>query len=313
MAALVLSVSTARAEGIDKVLFAGTCLPEGVSANDLAQILAAELSPIHVEPLTHTNPGARTVVLGVDGCTMTPSSARISVWNGGQRRARVVLLADAAKGTETRTLALALAEAVRNPAVTEPGPPEPLPFIEPPRPAPAPKAAPNARASEEPHVPRLSTMTGPRADVSFRYIPASSTPALGASGEYDWGRFGVGLSFLGTGKGTDLGTATLFAIAALASFDAFHVTETTSFRVLSELGVAVGIGSPAAEAEGRTVTAVHAAVSAALQQSVPLDGGYALVWLLGGGFASSLNADAAGQRIVGLGGGFVLAEGGVRF
>jgi hypothetical protein len=28
----VLSVSTVRAEGIDKVLLAGTCLPEGVSA-----------------------------------------------------------------------------------------------------------------------------------------------------------------------------------------------------------------------------------------------------------------------------------------
>jgi len=130
----MLSVSAVRAEGVDKVLFAGTCLPEGVSANGLAQILAAELSPIQVEPLTRTNPGARTVVLGVDGCTTALSSARISVWNGGERRARVVLLADAAKGTETRTLALALAEAVRNPAVTEPGPPEPLPFIGPPPP-----------------------------------------------------------------------------------------------------------------------------------------------------------------------------------
>ena len=144
-------------------------------------------------------------------------------------------------------------------------------------------------------------------------MPASSTPALGASGEYDWGRFGVGLSFLGTGGSSDLGTATLFAIAALVSFEAFHVTKTTSFRVQSELGAAVAVGSPDAEATGRTAAAVHASLSAGLQQVAPLDGGVDLLWVLGGGFASSLNAEADGQRIVGMGGGFVMIDGGVRF
>jgi hypothetical protein len=144
-------------------------------------------------------------------------------------------------------------------------------------------------------------------------MPTSSTPAFGASGEYDWGRFGVGLSFLGSWKSTNIGTATLFAIAAMASFDAIQATETTSFRVQSELGVAVAVGSPDAGADGRTATAVHAALSAGLQQIVRLHGGYDLLWLLGGGFASSLNAEANGQRIIGLGGGFVMIDGGMRF
>jgi hypothetical protein len=171
-------------------------------------------------------------------------------------------------------------------------------------------SAPTARAEE---APSTQSRAGPRADLSFRYMPSSSTPALGASGEYDWGRFGVGISFLGTGASSDLGTATLFAIAALASFDAFHVTETTSFRVQSELGAAVADGDPAADAKGRTATAVHASLSAGLQQVAHLDGGVDLAWVLGGGFASSLNAEADGQRLVGLGGGFVMIAGGVRF
>src|SRR3954453_1567451 len=110
-----------------------------------------------------------------------------------------------------------------------------------------------------------------------------------------------------------MGTSSLFAISALASFDAFQATETTSFRVQSELGVAVAVGSPDAGAEGRTATAVHASLSAGLQQIAPLPGGYDLLWLIGGGFASSLNAEANGQRVVGLGGGFVMIGGGIRF
>ena len=144
-------------------------------------------------------------------------------------------------------------------------------------------------------------------------MPSSSSPALGASGEYDWGRFGLGLSVLGTGASSDLGTATLFAIAALASFEAFEVTETTSFRVQSELGVAIATGDPAADAKGRTATAVHASFAAGLQQLAHIDGGVDLAWIIGGGFASSLNAEADGQRLVGLGGGFVMIGGGIRF
>src|ERR1041385_1670293 len=105
LAAVSLSAA-ARAEGSDEVLLAGTGVPENVSVDAVMQILAAELSPTGVEALTPANVGRDATVLGIDDCTTTPPSARISIWRNGQRRERILTLADAAKGTERRTLAI---------------------------------------------------------------------------------------------------------------------------------------------------------------------------------------------------------------
>ena len=304
-------VGAARAEGTDRVLIAGTCMPEGVTAEALMQTLSAELSPLRVEPLTSTNVTETTPVLGIDDCRETDSAVRISVWNHGERRERTVLLADAAKGTETRALALALAEALRDPAVTRPRPAAPLPWLPPPRSAlPLPidsrddRAPVRARASPAGVVPGV--------DLLFRYMPASSTPAIGAKGELEWDRFGGGLALLGARKSASLGTATLVEIAALASLDAFEFGEGTSIRVRGELGAAIAVGSPSGAAAGHTRAAVHAALLGGVAQVVPLTTGLELALFVGGGYASSLNADADGRRIAGLNGGFFETSAGVR-
>src|SRR5438045_6172958 len=80
-----LGSSAARAEAVEKVVLAGTCMHAGASADSVEQMLAAELSPVHVEPLTSTNVSDATAVLGIDQCSTEPSSARISIWKNGDR------------------------------------------------------------------------------------------------------------------------------------------------------------------------------------------------------------------------------------
>src|SRR5262249_15002695 len=153
-----------------------------------------------------------------------------------------------------------------------------------------------------PRTPDAPTRSVPSATLLFRYMAASTTPALGLKGELAWNRFATGLVLLGARTSTDLGAVTLFAMAVLASFDAVALTETTSLRVGGELGLDIAVGLPNPDADAHTLAAVHAALLGGIAQMVRLDERFGLRFFAGGGYASSLNADAAGRRVAGLDG-----------
>jgi hypothetical protein len=311
--AAVVAAVGARAERAGRVLLAGTCMPQGARAEEVTLILSAELSPLRVEPLTPDNAGDAVAVLGIDSCTAAPLAARVSVWRDGERREREVVLSDAASGTESRTLALALAEALRDPSVTRLAPQAPVPWQAPSRSEPTTATPRLPDGAEAARLRPSSSKISPRTGVLFRFLPASSTPALGVSSELALDRSAFGVVVLGARKTVNLGTLTLLAFAGDVAFDAVAISSTTFVRVRGELGAAVGVGSPSRSALGHTHIAPNLALLAGIAQRTPLSSAIDLDLCISGGYASSLNADADGQRVAGLSGGFVSVEAAVRF
>lgn len=66
-------------------------------------------------------------------------------------------------------------------------------------------------------------------------------------------------------------------------------------------------------AVGHTHAAPHMAILGGIAQRTRLFSGCDLDLSVSGGYASSMNADAGGRRIAGLGGGLVSVEAAVRF
>jgi hypothetical protein len=144
-------------------------------------------------------------------------------------------------------------------------------------------------------------------------MPGSSTPALGVDVGLQYSRLGAGLMVLG-GHGTDtLGTVTLVAIAGTASYDVLELGASVTVRVAGELGVAMGIPAPNESSVGHAKVAPHAALQGGLAASLPLGAGYDLQGFIGGGYGTSLNAEADGRRVASLGGGILSITAGVRF
>jgi hypothetical protein len=322
---------TARAEEPWAVYFGGSCMPPGTSADEVRRILEAELSPVRVLPLTNVEqPRPEDAILGLYGCTDTPPGARVSITRHGERRERFVALSDAAPGTLGRTLSLALAEAARDPKATDPvpetwplGASPPVSPVAPPAPRPPPittmtttndgarapeRPAPNAHGPES----RRSTALMPRASVLFRFMPASSTPALGVDGGVAHGRTTAGLMVLAARRTEPLGAATLVAIAGSASFDVIELGAFVTARIAGEVGAAIGSPTPNATAVGHTRGAFHGALLGGFASVLPIGGSYEMETFIGGGYGSSLNAEADGRRLGSLGGAFLTIQMGLR-
>jgi hypothetical protein len=311
---VTMLLGTARAEEAMTVYLGGSCMPPGTSADEVLRMLEAELSPVRVRPFTSveaTRDG--DAILGIDGCMDAPLGARVSVTRHGERRERFVALSDAAPGTLGRTLSLALAEAARDPKATDPVP-EAWPLG-------ASRAAvvsiaqkTPAPSNEAPHAPGpLGSGVTPRAGVLFRFMPASSTPALGLDAGVAYGRVTAGLMMLAARRTESLGAATLVAIAGSASLDVVDLGTFVKARVAGELGAAIGSPSPNATAVGHTRAALHGALLGGLASALPVGDGYGLETFIGGGYASSLNANADGRRLGSLGGGLLAVEMGIQF
>jgi hypothetical protein len=135
---------------------------------------------------------------------------------------------------------------------------------------------------------------------------------LAAGGALSFDRIGVGLTALVAHRSVDLGDVTLFAIAATGSLDVFDIAAATFLRLNVELGAAFGFGSPEATALSHTKAAVHAGLLAGIVQIVPVSARELEVFA-GGGYASSLDADADGHRVAGLTGGMVALDVAFRF
>jgi hypothetical protein len=312
-AAAVTVTVGARADEPTVVYVAGTCTPPATTADEVVQILEAELSPVRVARLAGNSVGETEAVLGLDACSDGPPSARISVWRHGQRRERTIVLADAVPGLESRTLALALAEALRDPRVTAPAPAAPEPWSAPraPTPPPPPHAQPVPDAGRR-TPPSQGPALVPHAGLIFRYMPASTTPALGIDGRVTWKRLDLGLLALGAQHNDALGTATLVGIAATASVDLVAFTRTTFLRLGAEFGAAISTGTPSANAVGHTHVAPHVATLATIAQYLPMDGGYDLEGFAGGGFGYSRSVTVEGTTVMSFGGGLITVGLGLR-
>ena len=307
---------SARSEPAMHVLLAGACTPAGVSAEEILRILDAELAPGSAAPLRNPEDARRAdAVVGVDGCTDVPVAARISVYRHGEHRERVVALDDTEPEGRNRVLALALAEAIRNPTTTERSERPAAPW-ESPAPAPMmPRPAPPVRDETAPasHSRERRRGLAPYASGLLRYVPASSTFAFGVGGGVAWNRESAGLTVLGAHRTDVLGAATLVAVSATASFDPVDLSGDLSLRISGELGAAFATGSPTPAAVGYTSAAVHAAMLGGVVAAFALGPSAELEGFVGGGYASSLDADADGRRVAGLSGGLLAASIAVRF
>jgi hypothetical protein len=290
------------------IYFGAACLPEGVDPAGLSKVLRAELSPVHVEPLAPISDAvtAEVVVLALDRCTAAPPSVRVSVWHGVEQRDRIVVLADVPPEDRTRTLALALAETLIDPAVSRPAQPEPIPWapsnvvVQPDR---TPIAARPVRAEQRERSPWKL-----RGSLAFRYATETSTPAAGVFGGVAWSRVGAGASLFGARRSVSIGEVTLWVPSATAYYDLAVLSERLRLRSVLDLGAAIATGAPRTRASSRTQGSFHAALHANLVGTLWSDDANDVEAALGIGYASSLRAQADGKDVVSLDGLLLTAE-----
>jgi hypothetical protein len=325
--AAVFSAHAVRADQPGHVYLGGTCLPAGVEATALLDIVQAELAPVPVSPLSELGsrvPGNDFVVLALDACVEAPPSVRIVLWRGVERRARLVNLTDVQRPDWTRTLALALAETRANPAVSEVAEAVPVPWAPDVTTAeaatndvPAPESAPAPTTPEGSGFPAHAARRAPsfraRATLAFRYAPSTSTPAVGAGVGLAWARVGLGAMLFGARRSVPIGETTLWVPSVTGFFDLLELGAHLRLRSSLDLGAAIATGVPNDHVSGRTTTVFHAALHGGVSGRWALGSGGDVEGGVSVGYASSLRAEADGKDALGLDGLLLTAELGLRF
>ena len=90
-AAAVTVTAGARADEPTVVYVAGTCTPPATTADEVVQILEAELSPVRVARLAGNSVGETEAVLGLDACSDAPptcSPTPCPAWRAARSRSR---------------------------------------------------------------------------------------------------------------------------------------------------------------------------------------------------------------------------------
>ena len=290
------------------IYLGGACLPEGIDDAGLLKVLRAELAPRQVVPLAPISDTAvaEVVVLALDRCTPVPPSVRISVWRGVEHRERTVALADVPLEDRTRTLALALAETLVDPGVSQPAQPEPVPWaLSKPITGPAPVPVTARRAiAQQPE----RSFWNLRGSLAFRYATETSTPAVGAFAGIDWSRVGGGVTLFGARRSVSIGEITLWVPSATAHYDLAVLSDRLRVRSVLDLGAAIATGAPRAGASSETQGSFHAALLANLVWTPWSSNANNLQGALGVGYASSLRAQADDKDVVSLDGLLLTAE-----
>jgi hypothetical protein len=306
-----LSVGTARAEDASVVYVGGPCAPPGVLMPRVILILGAELAPTSVATLGVILPRPSDTLLGIDECTDAPPSARVTLWQRGERRERTVILTDVAPEMRSRTLALALAETLRDPEKTSPVAPGPPPWSAALSILPATRPAFESEAHTD-RADRAEPAFGPWASAEGRFALAESTPVLGLAGGLAWKRVALGLVALGTRQRASIGAVSLGALAGRANVDALELDPHVRLRLTADLGIAAGTGSPDPAATGHSATSLHASLAVGIAPIIPVAPRWAFEGFAGAGYASSLTARVDGSDATSLAGWFLSATVGVR-
>jgi hypothetical protein len=336
----------ARADARGVVRLGGSCVPPGTSLEATLRILRAELSPLPVEALAGAPGAADDVLVAIDGCTMDPPSAHLTIWFRGGSREQAVSLADAEPDARDRSFALAIAEAAREapslatrgpgrgeappggaaitsvpgamvpgamvPGAMVPGAMVPGSALEVPSAGHLPATPPRDRTVDDRDVRAAAPSIEPRVSALFRVVPSPSTVLVGADVGLAWRRAGIGVAGFGTERAVAIGRTTLLAFAAAPWVTVVELVPGVSIRAGAELGIAVASATATDPAHATPANAPHLAADVGLAGTLGVGAGFTLDGFVGAGYASSLTVTADGRDVATLGGAFVTMAIGVR-
>jgi hypothetical protein len=318
LSAVLLSAGIAQADPLALVL-ASRCTPAGTSVEEVMRVLSAELAPVQVALVESHEPAAddSRIAVVIDECADLPASARATVWLRGRSSERSIVLGDAAYDARSRTLALAVAEMIREDPAFEPAPTNEV--VAPPKPSSkAPSSAPPTDDSPSPSAPHERSAAAaalvPRASALIRLVVSAPVTLLAGGDVGVVGRrFGASLTALATQRDTSLGTARLFVIAASVSGEALRFGDHAALRAGGEVGTAFAGGTARHGASEQSGVALHGALGGGWWTGVPTGAGWVLEGYAGAGYASSLTARVDHRDTLTSNGVFVNAALGARF
>jgi hypothetical protein len=306
-AALLATTPTVASGANAAVRFGGACMPPGTSVEATTAIIQAELPAMRVTIAGAEGdaPAAPSFTVVVDGCTDAPPGARVTVYGTARVDVRAVDLDDVALDARDRTLALTVAESIRRVSFAKAAEAPPSAPAAPPLPPPPSAPTRHERSADPPSFDLYGHGT-------FRYVTRTPNPAGGFELGVAHGSLGVALLGLGAWRTTSAGTANVYVLAVAPSADIVAFGPNARLVVRGELGFVSASGDPAPTAAGHSKSDVHAALAAGIAPSIALGAGLRLEGFLGGGFASSLTARAAGRDAGGFDGVFIEAGVGAR-
>ena len=304
------------------------CAIADAPLDSVLDILRAQLAPLTVNaaPVEAATPD---VEVTLDACRTTGAALELVVRYHDARYARRIDLGDVDANGRSRTLALTLAEAVKDalarrgeiPPVTAAFSPElstspvtsgdaaPPASTEPPR-----LQKPSAR---EPSDSSRSVVDDDfREPVGFtlqaapivRYVFNTSTPYFGLDAGAHVRRYGIGLRLLASHRDTEGGAVWQGAGLAVFGVDWLRLATRASVRSELELGVALAVPKPSESTIGHDATSLHVGGSTGLRLISPLSRHWSLASGLGVGLASSLTSQARHQDLMSLSGVFLQAS-----
>jgi hypothetical protein len=301
------TLATARAIEPSRVLVQVEC--DGAPATDeLIELLSAELSPTRVE----ARDAAAPIVLGdllvvLHHCDEDLGRIRATLWANGKSTTETLTLSDVAPPSRSRTLAIALADAIRPPRAPEPPPtdaPSSANAIAPASAPPANAEPPSARPIGDVGPPYPDRVRG-FATGAFRLAIDTTTPLVGLSGGVRWRRLSGGLLLLASERQTSLGTLRILAATTTAAFDLVPFGASAVFT-RGELGMAIVDGTTNGSAVASTDSTFHGAFAVGVRTELDVRL-FSLDMGVDGGVASSAIAQAAHHDEASLGAWFVTA------
>lgn len=254
--------------------------PTELDGQAVLQHLRAEVAPARVQVLTVPAPAAATGALWLRLCA--GQAPELGLLVGGQPEERQTIdLSDSSQDTQSRTLAIAIAEFHRAH--------QPLP-IAPPAQA---EAGPAPTATPEPHAePRVDARPGWYVSTALRSFVADSTWTLGPEAGVAWGPLRFGVSALGHRSQVQLGFVWLMSATAVLAYEPFVFGSAPAIapRIRGELGATFGFGNADADYRAESAVAPQAALALELPLRVPVAAAFSLELAAHVGLASGLRA-----------------------
>lgn len=286
------------------------CTPPGVEPATVLTILEAEVAPARARlvdpwtPITATETG-----LVLDECTDARATVAVTVTHEGGANARFLDLEDVSLDARSRTLALAMAEALRGAAAAPSAPTlradaQPTAAVTPPPASGAlvsllhvPRPPTTDRSDDVAAPPGAERYFGFRGGPTLRLIPKTASLLVGVTAAGTWGPLGVGVLAMGSERDSDLGRLRVVAVALTVSAEQALFTDIAGVRIEGELGGALATGKPRAGVIAEDQQSVHAGLSASAWARLPVVDGWTVEPSLGGGYARSELGNAGNESL----------------
>lgn len=304
------------------------CAIADAPLDSVLDILRAQLAPLTVNAAS-VEAATPDVEVTLDACRATGTALELVVRYHEAQYPRRIDLGDVDPNGRSRTLALALAEAIKDalaqranvPPVnaTSSADPSALPVTsgnaappvstQPPRlqapPASEPSDSSRSLVDSDQREPVALAL---QAAPIVRYVFDTSTPYFGLDAGVNVRRYGVGLRLLASHRDVEGGSVWQGAGLAVFGVDWLRLATHASVRSELELGVALAVPKPGESTIGRDATSFHLGGLTSLRLVSPLSSRWSLASELGVGLASSLTAQARHQDLMSLSGMFLQAS-----